>query len=259
MTTPAQHDFNDGIVRLTEHRPWPLPTSAWVMTQSWHDLLFAHWPVDADVLRARVPSQFPLDLYEGQAWLGIVPFRMTNVAPRFVPALPWISAFPELNVRTYVTVGNKPGVYFFSLDAGNSVAVGAARTLAHLPYYSASMSVEESHGWIEYRSRRTTPEAVRADLKCRYRPKGGVLAPAPGTLEHFLTERYCLYTTDKAGHAYRLEIHHPAWPLQQAQAEFTINTMAEASGIALPDVTPLLHFAKRQDMVAWPLDRLALP
>ena len=107
-----QNDFPAGVVDITAHRPWPLPRSPWLMTQSWHNLLFAHWPVDAQLLRAKVPAGLPLDLYDGQAWIGVVPFRMTNVAPRFVPSIPFISEFAELNVRTYVTVGGKPGVYF---------------------------------------------------------------------------------------------------------------------------------------------------
>ena len=113
--------FDYGILNQTAHRPWPMPTSPWVMTQTWHDLLFAHWPVDGVRLRALVPAEFPLDLYDGQAWLGIVPFRMANVGPRGVPSLPGVSAFPELNVRTYVRVADRPGVYFFSLDAASAL------------------------------------------------------------------------------------------------------------------------------------------
>lgn len=242
------------IMDTTRHRPWPMPASPWLMTQSWHDLLFAHWPVDAVVLRTRVPAVFELDLFEGQAWIAVVAFRMTNVAPRGIPALPWLSAFPELNVRTYVRAGGKPGVYFFSLDAANPVAVLVARTLAHLPYHTASMSVEERDGWIHYASRRrTSRKANPAELTARYRPIGDVQEPAGGTLEYFLTERYCLFTVDGSFHARRLDIHHPPWPLQRAEAEITVNTMAEASGLTVPPVAPLLHFAKRQDMVGWPL------
>ena len=128
------------------------------MTQSWHDLMFAHWPVDAETLRALVPAIFELDRFDGATWLGIVPFHMTNVTPRLVPALPWVSAFPELNVRTYVTVDGKPGVFFFSLDAGNPLAVGAARALLNLPYFSATMTVGERDGWVDY----TQPAAFAA-------------------------------------------------------------------------------------------------
>src|SRR3954462_7714799 len=154
-------DFNHAILTETAHRPWPMPDGPWLMTQTWNDLLFAHWPVDAARLRDLVPARFDLDLFDGAAWLGIVPFHMTNVAPRLVPALPWVSAFPELNVRTYVRVGDKPGVYFFSLDAGNPMAVGAAKTLLNLPYYSAAMTVAKgpADGGIGYNNRRESEPA----------------------------------------------------------------------------------------------------
>jgi uncharacterized protein YqjF (DUF2071 family) len=248
--------FNYDILNVTAHRPWPMPASPWVMTQTWHDLLFAHWPVDATLLRGKLPSGFEIDLFDGQAWIGVVPFRMTNVSPRGVPSLPWMSAFPELNVRTYVRVDGDPGVYFFSLDAANPVAVGVARTMVHLPYFSASMVVEERDGWIDYRSRRTSSSAAGAEFVGRYRPTSDPRPPVPATLEHFLTERYCLFTLDSSFHACRLDIHHPPWPLQDAEAEITVNTMADASGIRLPAIAPLLHFSKRQDMVGWMLQRV---
>ncbi len=247
-------DFNRGILEETAHRPWPMPRGPWLMTQTWHDLLFAHWPVDADALRTLVPAGFELDRFDGAAWLGIVPFHMTNVAPRLVPALPWVSAFPELNVRTYVTVGGKPGVFFFSLDAGNPLAVRAARTLLNLPYYSAAMSVEKRDASITYTSRRQSTPA--AEFAARYRGMADRTPPPRGTLEYFLTERYCLYAVDHSFHAYRLEIHHPPWPLESAEAEITVNTMADAAGVRLPSVAPLLYFARRQDMVCWAPERL---
>ena len=249
----TQHDFDDSFLPLTAHRPWPLPARPWIMTQTWHDLLFAHWPVDKERLRAQVPRAFELDLFDNQAWLGVIPFHMTNVAPRGLPALPWVSAFPELNVRTYVTRDRKPGIYFFSLDAGNPLAVGTARTLFHLPYFSAAMKVAPGDEWVDYESRRADA-AGPAELVCRYRPTGPVREPMPGTLEHFLTERYCLYTLDGASRPRRLEIHHRPWPLQPAEAQISINTMAEAGGFRLPAIAPLLHFAKRQDMVAFPME-----
>ena len=245
-----QNDFPDGIIHQTSHRPWPLPKSPWLMTQSWHNLLFAHWPVDVELLRSRIPPGLPLDLYEGQAWIGVVPFRMTNVAPRFVPALPWVSEFAELNVRTYVTVGGKPGVYFFSLDAESALAVAAARSLLHLPYFTAQMEVRCERDHVNYTSRRTDPGGA-AELVAGYEPAGPPFRAEPGTLEYFLTERYCLYNLDARFRAYRLEIHHPPWTLRRAEASFTVNTMAEAAGIRLPAMAPILHFSSRQDMLAW--------
>ena len=135
------NDFPTDLVDDVGHRPWPLPVQPWIMKQSWHDLLFAHWPVPVDAMRARVPPGLEIDTFDGAAWLGVIPFHMTNVAPRAVPALPWVSAFPELNVRTYVTCEGKAGVYFFSLDAANPLAVAVARAMFHLPYYPADMDV----------------------------------------------------------------------------------------------------------------------
>jgi uncharacterized protein YqjF (DUF2071 family) len=220
------------------------------MTQTWHDLLFAHWPVDAALLRDKVPSAFDVDRFDGTAWIGIVPFHMTNVAPRWIPALPGVSAFPELNVRTYVRVHGRPGVYFFSLDAASRFAVRAARTLLNLPYYTAAMTVRTRDGGIDYQSRRHGTHGD-ASLSAAYRPTGPPVTAAPGTLDYFLTERYCLFNLDRRGAPYRLDIHHPPWPLQPAAAEFVRNTMADPAGVRLPDVAPLLHFSRRQDMVAW--------
>jgi uncharacterized protein YqjF (DUF2071 family) len=245
------HDFDATILEETAHRPWPLPSRPWIMTQTWHDLLFAHWRVDKRHLAALLPDRLELDLYEGEAWVGVVPFRMTNVAPRGVPSLPWVSAFAELNVRTYVQVGGKPGVYFFSLDAANRLAVTAARALFALPYYSATMTVRETAEGITYHSSRTTSSAAPAEFEASYAPTGGVFHAREGTREYFLTERYCLYTVAEDGNARRVDIHHRPWPLQEAGARVGVNTMAAAAGIRLPAVPPLLHFAKRQDVVAW--------
>src|SRR5580693_1769927 len=164
----------NAILQETAHRPWPLPAGLWVMAQSWHDLLFAHWPVDARKLRALVPESLEIDQFEGQAWLAVVPFRMTGVRLRGTPAMPWLSSFPELNVRTYVTLGGKPGVWFFSLDAGNPLAVAIARSWFHLPYFRAQMFCEERDGWIYYRSERTHRDVPSGLLEARYRPVGEV-------------------------------------------------------------------------------------
>jgi hypothetical protein len=250
------YDFNRRILDQTAHRPWPMPERPWIMTQTWLDLLFAHWPIAPGLLAAKVPSALPLDLFDGQAWLGIVPFHMRNVAPRGMPALPWLSAFRELNVRTYVRLDDKPGVYFFSLDASNALAVLGARMVFGLPYFSASMQVEVEGDVVRYLSRRRSRTNAAAEFVGTYQPVGPSALPEPGSLEYFLTERYCLYTVDARSRAYRLDIHHPPWPLQAAEAQITNNTMAGAAGIELPDAPPLLHFSKRQDMVGWPMRRV---
>lgn len=244
------------ILRDVAHRPWPLPTGTWVMTQSWHDLLFAHFPVDAAKLRTQIPERLKIDTFDGNAWLAVVPFHMTGVRLRGTPAVPWLSAFPELNVRTYVVCDGKPGVWFFSLDAGNSLAVAIARAWFHLPYFRARMRCSEHSGWIEYVSRRNHSGAAPATLQGRYRPIAPAVSPQRGTLEHFLTERYCLYALDGSRRLIRGEIHHRPWPLQQAQAEFASNTMAELTGIVLKG-QPLFHFARRQDVLVWPPQRVS--
>jgi len=233
------------------HRAWPLPRRAWVMAQSWHDLLFTHWPAEAEQLRRQIPDALAIDTYNGQAWVGVVPFRMSGVRLRGTPAMPGVSAFPELNVRTYVTAEGKPGVWFFSLDAANALAVAVARRWFHLPYHRARMSCDRGNGWIEYASERTHRGASDAKLVARYRGVGEAFAPQAGSLEHFLTERYCLYAADRNGRIFRGEIHHAPWALQAGEAELHVNTMAAAAGITLPRMQPLLHFARRQDMVAW--------
>jgi len=227
------------------------------MTQWWRDLLFAHWPVDAGVVRALLPKSLEVDLFEGRAWVAVIPFRMTGVRVRLTPAMPWLSRFAELNVRTYVKAkadsGAKPGVYFWSLEASNPVAVAAARTLFHLPYMNAAMQCEERLGWIEYASRRTHGGEPAAAFRGRYRP-GGVTEKSE--LVRWLTERYSLYTTDGGGRLYRGEIHHEPWPLLDAEAQIEENTMAKAAGIELPMRSPLLHFAKELQVAIWPLERV---
>jgi uncharacterized protein YqjF (DUF2071 family) len=244
------------VLQEVTDRPWPLPAGPWVMAQTWHDLLFAHWPAETAALRPLLPPQLQIDTFEGRAWIAVVPFRMTGVRLRGTPSVPWLSAFLELNVRTYVTCGGKPGVWFFSLDAANPPAVAIARAWFHLPYFRARMSCEEREGWIHYASERTHRRASVALLECRYRPVGGACSPQAGTLEHFLTERYCLYTTAAHGQIICAEIHHPPWPLQPAEAEIARNSMTQSLGIALTS-PPLLHFARRQDVLVWPPRKIA--
>ena len=225
-----------------------MSSAPWLMTQSWNNLLFAHWRVDASQLRRVVPNVFDLDLFDGEAWLGVVPFYMTNVGIRGVPALPWLSAFPELNVRTYVRVSDRSGVYFFSLDAGRRLAVAAARALFNLPYYDAVMNIERRDAAVHYQSARRSGSA---DFNAIYEPASAPFAASAGSLEYFLTERYCLYHNDRRGRPYRLEIHHRPWSLQVARASITMNTMAASSQLPLNGDPALLHFARRQDVVAW--------
>ena len=221
------------------------------MAQRWHDLLFAHWKVASEVLRRALPEPLELDLYQGTAWIGIVPFTMSGVRLRGTPAWPWLSTFPELNVRTYVRFRDMPGVYFFSLDAGNRLAVAAARRWYRLPYYRARMEVGRLGEAIEYRSRRTHRGAAPTTLDVRYQPTGEASTPARGSLDRWLVERYRLLTVSE-GRVLGAEIHHPAWRLRPASAEFHTNTMTRGLGIDLPEGEPRLAFAERQEVLVWP-------
>gem|GEM_PF-2351696 len=193
------------------------------MAQTWQDLLFAHWRVPISVVRANVPAELPIDEFDGAAWVGVTPFRLTGLRARWTYPLPVLSVFPELNVRTYVTLGGKPGIYFFSLDAGSALAVTAAKRFYRLPYFWSEVAVRSEGGEVVYRSRRRGEGSRR--FAATYRPEGRELQARPGSLEHFLTERYCLYTVDE-GVVLRAEIHHPPWPLQPADATLRENTMA---------------------------------
>ena len=208
-------------------RTWPTPIHSHAMRMSWHDLLFAHWSFEPDRVARLLPDGIDLDTFEGKAWVGVVPFRMSNVAPRFVPSLPWMSAFPELNIRTYVTHHGKPGVWFFSLDATNPVAVRMARWLFHLRYMDAKMSLTKVDHWYQYRSLRTHRSEPSARLIGKYRPTSEPFFASPGSLEYWLTARYCLYVSDRRGRILRGEIDHPPWPLQQAELVLEENTMLD--------------------------------
>jgi uncharacterized protein YqjF (DUF2071 family) len=226
--------------------------SPWVMRMRWLDLLFAHWPVDPEALAARLPAGLELDLRDGQAWLGIVPFTMADVAPRGSPPFGRFSRFPEINVRTYVVHGGLPGIYFLSLDAASRPTVEGARRVFHLPYFHARMSSQAVDGEVVYRSRRIDRRGKDAAFEARYRPTGPVEIAADGSLEAWLTDRKRLFSVDGRGRVWRTEIDHPPWPLQVADAVISIDTMAAASGLALPDATPHLRFAARLDVRAWP-------
>jgi hypothetical protein len=208
--------------------------------------------VPASALEPYVPKPLRIQELDGTSWIALVPFRMTGVMHRPLPDLPWISAFPELNVRLYVEHGGKPGVWFLSLDATNPLAVWAARTFFHLPYYQARISLTHQGDTIRYRSERRS-----AELTAWYRPTSGTYLSQPGTLEHFLTERYCLYARRPDGSLWRNEVHHIPWPLQKAEAGIERNTMFAFHGLRVEGPPALLHYAHRIDVVVWDAERVA--
>jgi uncharacterized protein len=241
------------LLNHTAHRPFPPPKHLWVHRQTWHDLLFAHWALDPEPVRAAMPAPLRpfLDVREGKAWVGVIPFWMSNVRMRWLPPVPTAGKFPELNVRTYLTIEGKPGVYFFSLDAGSLLAVIGARVGYALPYWWAKMSTRRDKR-IEYHSERRSGRAV---LHAKFAAVGEEFNAAPGSIESFLVERYCLYTT-RGEKILRGNIHHAPWPLQIAEADIFMNTMAEAAGITLPTEKPLLHYAKEMPVLVWAPERV---
>lgn len=241
------------IERDVSHRPWPLPSSPWVLYQEWHDLLFAHWRIPRAALRARVPPSLEIEEFDGSAWIGLTPFLLRSLRPRGLPRFPPLSDFPELNVRTYVRAEDRPGVLFFSLDAGSRAAVLGARALYRLPYHEAEMEVEREGEWLLYESRRKEGEAT---FRARYRPSGSAAPARAGTLEHFLTERYALYAPLGGDALLRAEIHHPPWRLQPAEADIEENGMLGAAGLDEPSGPPLLHFSKTQSTLTWLPERV---
>lgn len=163
------------------------------MRQTWIEVLFAHWPVDVSILRPMVPPILELDTYIGQAWISMLPFMLTNVRGRFLPSIPGARAFPELNLRTYVTYKGKPGIYFFSLDADHRLTVLGARMFFHLSYFYADMKDEKNGDGIDYVSKRR--DYGKATFRAAYRPNSAPFTAEEGSLDYWLTERYRLYTT----------------------------------------------------------------
>lgn len=238
----------------TDHRPWPLPAGRWTWRQSWKDLLFAHWPVPADVVRPLVPRGLAVDEFAGTSWVGVVPFRMSGVSRRPLPDVPGLSAFPELNLRLYVQRDGRPGVWFLSLDAANAVAVWAARRFFHLPYFLADIRIDSGPDGFAFTSRRVGNEAD-VSFHARYRPESEAFEARPGSLESFLAERYCLYAQSPDGSLSRADVHHVPWPLRRAAGEVEATSLLAAGGLRV-EGPPLLHCSVGVDVVVWPLERL---
>ena len=236
-------------------RTWALPSSPWVMRMTWSELLFAHWAIEPNAVASLLPKGVTLDTRDGKAWVGVVPFLMSNIAPRFCPPIPGLSRFLELNVRTYVTVDGKPGVWFFSLDAESRVAVRVARATFNLPYMDATMSIERNEkDEIVYKSSRTHRGERAADYETSYSAAGDFCEAQSGSLEHWLTARYCLYSANRRGRIFRGEIDHPPWSLAPANYTERTNTMGDGFGFRF-EHEPHLLLAKPVDVRAWVVSR----
>lgn len=245
------------MLRQKEHRPFPLPKGPWVMRQEWHDLLFAHWSIDPAALRERVPRPLEPDLWHEEGYISVTPFHLRGLRPPGFMALPGISHFREINVRTYVIFQGVPGIFFFSLDATNLSAVVGARVVYALPYYKARISIDQDKDAIRYHSQRLQ-QPLPAEFRVTYAATSGVLPwQSPGeSLARFLSERYCLYAA-LGRSIYRVTIHHVPWPLQDATAEIEINSMTGPLNLTLAAQPKLLNFSKFLDVLVWWPERVA--
>jgi uncharacterized protein YqjF (DUF2071 family) len=250
-----RHDAIDRISPTLE------PDQPVLMHQNWHHLLFLHWEVPVAELQALLPLRLTADTFEGKAYVGLVPFTLTGVRPVMVPPLPWISSFHEINVRTYVHFeGRDPGVWFFSLDASSMIAVAAARAAYKLAYYESAIDFREQPGAtpaIEFNARRTDPRGTMpADAHIRYQPaEGPTMAAAPGTLEHFLMERYLLYSEDEQRQLYRARVHHQPYPVQRAEVHALDETLIWAAGIKRAEQPAYRHYAREVNVKVYPLEK----
>jgi uncharacterized protein YqjF (DUF2071 family) len=226
------------------------------MHQTWGKLLFIHWPFDEKDLRSLIPAEISLDTFDGSAWLGVVPFTMWGIRASFLPAIPGTSAFHELNVRTYVHYQGVPGVWFFSLDAANSLAVWGARTFYYLPYFNAQMELEQRENQIVYGSTRLDSRGAPASFRGTWEIGKTLPQSQPGSIEFFLTERYCLYAAHR-NRIYQSRIFHQPWPLQSAKLVSHKSTMVSALRLPEPEDEPLLHYAESIGVDIWPLRKVA--
>ena len=255
--------LQNGVTSLDVDRTTPTrePDAPVVMHQNWHHLLFLHWEVPPEELQRLIPQELTVDTFEGKAYIGLVPFTMTGVRAVMTPPLPWISNFHEVNVRTYVHLGGRdPGVWFFSLDASSAIAVAAARAAYKLPYFHSRIDFfasNEAIPTIDFVAKRDDPNGTTpANLRIRYRAMEGIVTRAsPHTIEHFLIERYILYTVDEDHRLRRARVHHRPYPVQRAEVDGCEETLTWAAGIRRAETQPLRHYASEVNVKIYPLER----
>ncbi len=243
-----QQSSNHPALKQLDHRPWPLPKKRPLLSQIWQNLVFVHWEVSFEQIRAAVPQPLEIDTYDGKPWIAVVPFDMKKVTFKGIPPVAALSDFPEINVRTYVKYEGKPGVWFFSLDVPSKLSAWIARTFFHLPYRYARVQVIEKDDIIHYQHSMET-----AAFTAHYKP-AQPFSKGVSSFEVWATERYCLYCKSKKGHLYRTEVQHQEWPLQQAEIDIQTNTLLKGWDLGLQH--PSVLFSKHIDVLAYAPERL---
>lgn len=241
--------LTDNILFHTSHRPWALPTGKWAYYQEWNRVLFMHWKVPAHELQALLPPGVELDLYDNQAWISLVPFTMNEIRPRRIPAFAPISNFHEINVRTYVTCNNKPGIYFLNIEASKYLSTRIARYLSGLPYEQAQMDRKFTHvgfGYGSVNKRKGFELSASFDV--------GEPIEDKTALDLWLTERYCLYLNAKEI-LYRYDVHHRPWPLRRTDV-YSLKINYRIGNINLTTPPDLAHYSEGVQVIAWKREKV---
>ncbi|MCJ7842651.1 DUF2071 domain-containing protein [Lederbergia sp. NSJ-179] len=237
----------------TNQRPFPLPESRWLMTQTWNHLLFCHWPIDEKVIQPLIPPEFELDKFAGKAWLGVIPFQVTDMRIRGLPKPPYLHTYLELNIRTYVTYKGTPGIYFLALDADKWSAVWGGKIGALLPYRKANMEMQERKNRIHFQSKPLDPSQKERTLSIQYQPISESYSPTTDSLEYWLFERYCFFILFK-NRVFRGDIHHNHWKVSQAVAKIDqpfFFTLFQNRHDA-----PLFHYTRKKQAFMWMLNKV---
>ncbi|MGG2091983.1 DUF2071 domain-containing protein [Bacillus sp. S13(2024)] len=246
------------LMSKINHRLWPLPSKKWIMRQTWKNVLFVHWPIPAEILQPYIPSSLKIDTFDGYAWIGVVIFVMDGIYHRRLPSVSLVSKFPEINVRTYVQYDGKPGVYFISLDVEDWASYTIARKWFRLPYYSAQISFQKEGQTFHCQSMRKEKTNTPITFNGKYVPLSEIYFAKKETLDYWLTERYCFYSTDNKSNIYCSEIHHLPWPLQKVETEIYMNTLFSPFHFDFTEIKPIYHFSKGVDSLIWNIKKIQL-
>ena len=245
----------DHTLKQTDHRPWALPRRSWLWSQQWRSLLFAHWSLSEEAVRPHVPTRLEIDTKDNAAWVSVVGFRMSHVRPRRLPSLPPVSNFLELNLRTYVRLDGRPGVFFLSIHASKRLAVRVAKWFSPLPYAYARMDCSQKKG--EYRFQCDSAEQAGAIFAAHYQPASEVYTASGDSLTEWLLERYCLYAGNSSGALVSTEVHHAPWAVQDVILEISSNTLGRPFGLNLSPTPDQVHFSPGVNALAWSFERVA--